>query len=290
MSDLLVLCAFLSFAGFLASGRQYAAIAGWACIVLNLWSDLPAFLSESNFLYPALALLSVPFLVITAEFLVKNDPVVLRLSRAASVAMVIWVPFALVPLLRDALISVVVTLAFALITALGHHPRMLAWDVIAENAFSNQIILGCTGILAIAMMLGLVFSEKSLSGKQVLLSFVLIVPLIFLLNLVRVAVVFIAVSDQWFVHFPDPTGTGDPHFFWAHNVFAEGLAILFLIWLLWALGRVTPGSGPLSGRCRVYTITGSGCLLHRHGTRSEHDSSCRKKTQHLSPLPPFIRY
>ena len=149
----------------------------------------------------------------------------------------------LVPLLRDALISVVVTLAFTLITVLGHHPQMLAWDVIAENAFSNQIILWCTGILAIAMMLGLVLSEKCLSGRQALLSFMLIVPLIFLLNLLRVAVVFIAVSDRWFVYFPDPTGTGDPHFFWAHNVFAEGLALLFLIWLLWALGRVTPGIG-----------------------------------------------
>lgn len=241
MSDILVLCAFLSFALFLAAGHPYAALAGWACIVLNLWSDLPAFLAESNFLYPALALLSLPFLVLTADGLRNRTPAVLRLSRAAAIAVVIWVPFALVPPLRDMLISVVVTLSVALITALGHHPYLRSWDVIAENAFANQIILGCTGILAMAMALGLAFSEKNLTGRQALAAVLLIVPPVFLLNLLRVSIVFIAVSDTWFAGFPDPTGTGDPHFFWAHNVIAEGLALLFLIGLVWALGRVVPG-------------------------------------------------
>ena len=238
MSDLLVLCAFLSFALFLPARQQYAAIAGWACIVLNLWSEVPAFLREDNFLYPALALLSLPFLAITAERLLHKDPVVLQLSRTAGIATVIWVPFALVPFLHDALLSVVVTLSFSLITTLGHHPHMVAWDVIAENAFANQIILGCTGIMAIAMMLGVVFGEKDLSSRQALLSFLFVVPAIFLLNLLRVAVVFIAVSDRWFAGFADPTGTGDANFFWAHNVIAEGLAVLFLFFLVWALVRI----------------------------------------------------
>lgn len=254
MSDLLVLCAFLSFAVFLvARQQQYAAIAGWACIVLNLWSELPAFLREDNFLYPALALLSLPFLAITAERLLRKDPVVLQLSLTAAIATVIWVPFALIPLLHDGLISVVVTLAFGLITALGHHPQMVAWDVIVENAFANKIILGCTGIMAIAMMLGVVFGEKDLSGRQAVLAFLLVVPSIFLLNLLRVVTVFISVSDTWFASFPDLTGTGDANFFWAHNVIAEGLAVLFLFVLVWALARIIPCLGVFArALVRVY--------------------------------------
>jgi len=243
MSDLLVTFAFIMFLVFFIAGRyrKYAAIAGWACIVLNLWSELPAFLRENNFLYPALALLSLPFLAITAERLLREDNFVLQLSRTAAIATVIWVPFALVSPLRDALIAVTVTLAFQLITALGNHPYMVAWDVIVENAFANQIILGCTGIMAIAMMLGAVFAEKDLTVRQAVHSFLLVVPAIFLLNLLRVAVVFIAVSDKWFAGFPDPTGTGDANFFWAHNVVAEGLAVLFLLVLVWALARIIPG-------------------------------------------------
>jgi archaeosortase A (PGF-CTERM-specific) len=244
MSDLLVLCAFLSFASFLIARQQpYAAIAGWACIVLNLWSEVPAFFREDNFLYPVLALLSLPFLVITAERLFRKDPVVLQLSRTAAIATVIWVPFALVPILRDILISVIVTLVFILITALGHHPQLYAWDVIAENGFYNQIIPGCTGIMAVAMILGVVFGEKDLPLRQAVPAFLLVVPAIFLLNLLRVAVVFIAVSDAWFAGFPDLTGTGDANFFWAHNVIAEGLAVLFLFVLVWVLARIIPRLG-----------------------------------------------
>lgn len=242
MSNLLVLGAFLSFALFLVA-RQHgvAGIAGWACIVLNLWSELPAILAENNFLYPVLAVLSLPFLAITAERLLHADPLVLRLTRSAAVATVIFVPFVLVSTLHDGLVSVVVTLVVRLITALGHHPQLYAWDVIVENGFYLQIILACTGILVIAMVLGLVLGERRLSAHQAGLPLLVVVMAIFFLNLVRVAVVFIAVSDTWFAGFPDPTGTGDPNFFWAHNVIAEGLSLLFMAALVWMLARIIPG-------------------------------------------------
>jgi archaeosortase A len=258
MSDILVLAAFASFLLFFAAGqyRQAAAIAGWACIVLNLWSELPAFLREDNFLYPALALLSLPFFVITAARLLHGDPVILRLSRTAAIATIIYLPFSLVPVLHDGLIGITVTLASGIITALGHHPQPAAWDVILENGFANQIILGCTGIMAIAMMLGIVFGEKDLSGRQTFFSCLIVVPLIFLLNLIRVAVVFIAVSDKWFATFPDPTGTGDANFFWAHNVIAEGLAVLFLLMLAGVLARIIPDLGTFArALVGVYWVT-----------------------------------
>jgi archaeosortase A (PGF-CTERM-specific) len=140
--------------------------------------------------------------------------------------------------------------------------------VILENAFANQIILGCTGIMAIAMMLGVVFGEKDLSLRQAVLSFLLVVPAIFLLNILRVAVVFIAVSDKWFTGFPDPTGTGDANFFWAHNVVAEGLAVLFLFVLVWALARIIPRLGTFAralgnvyfGRLRDLALPRQGTL------------------------------
>jgi archaeosortase A (PGF-CTERM-specific) len=93
------------------------------------------------------------------------------------------------------------------------------------------------------MALGLVFSEKDLSVRQALNAFLLSVPSILLLNLLRVAGVFIAVSDRWFAYLPDPTGTGDASFFWAHNVVAETCAVLFLAFLVWALVRLIPRLG-----------------------------------------------
>jgi archaeosortase A (PGF-CTERM-specific) len=140
--------------------------------------------------------------------------------------------------------------------------------VIAEHAFANQIILGCTGILAIAMMLGVVFGEKSLTVRQGVCSFLLVVPSIFFLNLLRVAVVFVAVSDTWFASFPDPTGTGDPNFFWAHNVIAEGLALLFLFGLVWTLARIVPRLGTFARALAVvYRDRLRGLVAPARGTR-----------------------
>ncbi len=243
MSDLLVIAALFSFVVFFFAGRwqKVAATAGWSFIVLNLWSEVPAYLQENNFVYPILALLSLPFLAITVERLLREDPVALQLSKTAAVATLIFVPFAMVPVLRDGLVSLVISLSFSLITALGHHPVMLAGDIMAENGFVNQIIPGCTGILAIAMMLGVAYGAAGLTRRQVLLSFIFVVPVIAVLNLLRVSVVFIATSDRWFSSFPDPTGTGDANFFWAHNVFAEGIAIAFLFVLVYGLVRINPG-------------------------------------------------
>jgi archaeosortase A (PGF-CTERM-specific) len=255
VSSVVVLAALAAFVLFLIPGthRNHAAIAGWACIVLNLWLELPAFLAEANFLYPCLALLAIPFLAITARRLLREDPAVLRLSVSAAVACIIYVPVALIPALQDALIGLVVTLVVALVTALGHAPSLYAWDVIAENGFYNQIILGCTGILAIAMVAGIIAGVPGASVSGKIAVAVPVSALLFLLNLARVAGVFIAVSDRWFAGFPDPTGTGDANFFWAHNVIAEGLAILLLLLLLAGLCRVLPGlTDTLRDLVRIY--------------------------------------
>ncbi|PKL65093.1 MAG: archaeosortase A [Methanomicrobiales archaeon HGW-Methanomicrobiales-3] len=243
MTDVVVLAACAAFLLFLVGGRfaTYAAMAGWSCIVLNLILDLPAFIAATNFLYPALALLAIPFLAITIVRLLREDPVVLRLSTTAAVATLIFVPFALIPSLRDALIGIVITLVFTLVTALGYHPVWYAWDIIVENGFFNQIILGCTGILAIAMMAGVIAGVPGATVRQRIAVIIPVAVLLFVLNTFRVAAVFIAVSNRWFDALPDPTGTGDANFFWAHNVIAEALAIVFLIMLVAGLSRVLPG-------------------------------------------------
>ncbi|NMB79994.1 MAG: archaeosortase A [Methanomicrobiales archaeon] len=245
MSGLIIAFALIAFLLALVPGphRKYAAIGGWACIVLNLFSEVPAFVSEANFLYPALALLSVPFMAVTTKELLQENPVALRLTCSAAIAAVLFVPFALVPLLSYTLITAVISTVFAIVTALGHQPFMVTWDIMAEHAFYNQIILGCTGILAIALITGILAMVPDATPVRRLAVILPVAALLFVLNLIRVAAVFIAVSDQWFTGWPDPTGTGDANFFWAHNVFAEGLAILFLLVLIAALVRVLPGLG-----------------------------------------------
>jgi len=55
--------------------------------------------------------------------------------------------------------------------------------------------------------------------------------------------VIIAYTEQWFPFLPDIAGNGEfgyESFFWAHNIIAEGLALLLLIGIAWGLFRIIP--------------------------------------------------
>lgn len=257
MIELLILASCLFFLAFLVPWRfrHYCAILGWTGMVLFLFAEVPYYLSINNFLYPALAVLSVPFLVITARYLIRQDTRVLQLSTAAAVAFLLYAPFEFTPL-GDWLISVVVGQTVWLIEYLGYPVELAAWDMIQRNGFRVQIILACTGIQAIAIMLGVV-SVVPTTARQKVLSFLLIAPTIYLLNLVRNASVIIAYTGQWFPYLPEIAGNGEPgyeSFFWAHNVIAEALALILLIGIAYGLFRIIPTLADYAaGLVRLYS-------------------------------------
>jgi len=222
--------------------RPYLALLGWTGIVLFLFSEVPSYLAINNYLYPTLAVLSVPFLAITAKYLLAGDLRVLQLSRAAAVAALIYAPFAFTPL-GDWLISVVVGQTLWLVQALGYDTVLSAWNMILRNGFRVEIILACTGIQAIAIMLGVAAAVPT-TTRQKILAFLLVVPTIYILNLFRNTAVIIAYTEQWFPYLPQIAGNGEygyESFFWAHNVVAELLALVLLVAIAYGLFRIIPG-------------------------------------------------
>ena len=80
--------------------------------------------------------------------------------------------------------------------------------------------------------------------RQKVLSFLIVVPTIYVLNLIRNVAVIIAYTDQWFPYLPEIAGNGEygyESFLWAHNVIAEGLALVLLIGIAYGLFRINPG-------------------------------------------------
>jgi archaeosortase A (PGF-CTERM-specific) len=245
MIEYLVLLSCVFFIVFLipSTFRQYAAIVGWTGMVLFLFAEIPYYLSINNFLYPLLAVLSVPFLLITAKFLLKSEKRAIQLSLAAAVAFLIYAPFEFIQPLGDWLISVVVGQALWTLNAIGYPTLLVAWDMLQRYGFRIEIILACTGIQGIAIMLGVASAVPS-TLRQKVLSFLLVVPTIYLLNIARNVAVIIAYTEQWFPYFPEIAGNGEigyESFFWAHNVIAEGLALVLLIGIAYGLFRINPG-------------------------------------------------
>jgi archaeosortase A (PGF-CTERM-specific) len=247
MIEYLVLISCISFLLYLIPGRhrKYAAITGWTFIVLALFVKLPDYFSENNFMYPVIAALSVPFLVITARYLLAEDVRVMHLSRAAAVAFIIYAPFEYIPVLGDWLIAVVVGQVIWILDLLKVNVTNTDWNIIARNGFRVEIILGCTGIQSIAIMLGVAAAVPT-TIKQKCYAFLIIVPTIYILNLLRNAFVIIAYTNQIFPYYPEIASNGElgyESFFWAHNVIAELLALVCLVMIAYGLFTVIPKLG-----------------------------------------------
>jgi archaeosortase A (PGF-CTERM-specific) len=247
MIEYLVLISCIGFLAFLIPGRhqKYAAIIGWTFIVLSLFYELPYYISLNNFLYPIMAVLSVPFLIITGRYLLIGDVRVMDLSRAAAVAFLIYAPFEYIPALGDWLIGVVVGQVVWILDALNYPVTLTDWNIIARNTFRVEIILACTGIQSIAIMLGVAAAVPT-TIRQKIYAFLIIVPTIYFLNLLRNVFVIIAYTEQWFPYYPEIASNGEfgyESFFWAHNVIAELLALVCLVFIAYGLFTIIPKLG-----------------------------------------------
>ncbi|MDD1685000.1 MAG: archaeosortase A [Methanoregula sp.] len=247
MIEYLVLLSCLGFLAFLVPGRhrKYAAISGWVFIVLALFFNLDYYFAENNFLYPLIAALSVPFLFITAKYLLLEDERALNISRAAAVAFIIYAPFGYIPALGNWLIGVVVGQIVWVLGLLHFSVSLADWNIITRNNFRVEIILGCTGIQSIAIMLGVAAAVPT-TLRQKVSAFLIIAPTIYILNLLRNAFVIMAYTEQWFPYWPEIAGNGEfgyESFFWAHNVIAELTALVLLVIIAYGLFTIIPRLG-----------------------------------------------
>ena len=242
-----VLISCIGFLAFLIPGRhqKYAAITGWTCIVLFLFAELPYYFALNNFLYPIMAVMSIPFLIITARYLIAEDDRIMHLSRAAAVAFLIYAPFVYIPLLGNWLIGIVVGQITGILDALRFIVTLAEWNIISRNNFRVEIILACTGIQSIAIMMGVAAAVPT-TTRQKILAFLLIAPTIYILNLLRNVFVIIAYTEQWFPYYPAIASNGEfgyESFFWAHNVIAELLALVCLVFIAYGLFTIIPKLG-----------------------------------------------
>ncbi|HRR87779.1 MAG TPA: archaeosortase A [Methanoculleus sp.] len=244
MSDYLVLISCICFLAFLIPWRyrNYFAIGGWVSIVGYLFAEFPRYISLNNFVYPTLAILSLPLLYITIKYLLRDDPRVIQVSMIAAVAFLVYAPFGYIPALGNWLISAVAGQTSAVLSAIGYPVNFQAWNMLERNGFQTEIVLACTGIQSIAIMLGVAWGVKS-ALKQKIAGFFIIFPTIYILNILRNVFVITAYTEQWFPYLPEIASNGEfgyESFFWAHNVMAELGALVVLVALAYALFTAIP--------------------------------------------------
>ncbi|EHQ35425.1 archaeosortase A [Methanoplanus limicola] len=242
------LLASISFAGFLlflfpGKYKKIFASAGWIFLVASVFANFPEYFSENNIAYPIVAFLSLPVLLITVKKCLAENENIIMLTRGAAIAYLIFAPFAYIPVLGDTLILLNVKMTETVFTALGFTYSLPEWNMFMHDIFRVEIVLGCTGIQAIAIMTGAVFTAKS-GIKQKLISVVAVVALIILMNLIRNVFVIISYTKQWFPFLPEIASNGQfgyESYFWAHNIISEfGLSLLTLIAVGYTIILINP--------------------------------------------------
>jgi archaeosortase A len=107
---------------------------------------------------------------------------------------------------------------------------MKAWNMISLNGYTVEIILACTAIESIALFMGLIGAVRA-PLNRLAMAFVVSVPVIYILNLIRDIFVVVAYGEQWF---------GADSFIIAHNYIAKAGSGIALFVISYAVLRILP--------------------------------------------------
>jgi archaeosortase A (PGF-CTERM-specific) len=209
-----------------------------------IFANFPEYLHDNNIAYPIIAIISLPVLFITIKLLLKENQTLFSVTKGAAVAFLIYAPFAYFEPAGNLLISANITIIQLFLDSVGFAYTMPEWNMFMHNIFRVEIVLGCTGIQAIAVMMGILATIPTELSKKVISAAIIIITVV-VMNFVRNIFVILAYTQQWFQFLPEISSNGQygyESFYWAHNIISEfGLSLLTIIIILIALIKINPG-------------------------------------------------
>jgi archaeosortase A (PGF-CTERM-specific) len=152
------------------------------------------------------------------------------LTSASALGALVYFPFANFPALNTWIIGNVTSQVTWLLQYLGFPAYMKTWNTITLNGYTVEIILACTAIESIALFMGLIGSVRA-PLNRLIPAFIVSVPVIYVLNLIRDIFVVIAYGEQWF---------GSDSFIIAHNYIAKAGSGIALFLISYAVLRILP--------------------------------------------------
>jgi archaeosortase A (PGF-CTERM-specific) len=162
----------------------------------------------------------------------KADDLTLLMTRAAALGGILYFSFAELATLNHVLIGAVASQTAMTLNFFGVAAIQADWNVLVLNNYPVQIILGCTGIESIALFIG-VISCVPAPPRRKLAAFMVSVPTIYILNIMRNAFVLTATGNQWF-------GLPENSFYISHNIIAKFGSIGALVLISYLVFKLLP--------------------------------------------------
>jgi archaeosortase A (PGF-CTERM-specific) len=170
--------------------------------------------------------------VIHSEFSAQDKAldITSMLTSASALGALVYFPFANFPTLNTWIIGGVTSQVVWALQYLKVPASMDAWNMITLNGYTVEIILACTAIESIALFTGLIGAVRA-PFSRLAAAFIVSVPVIYVLNLIRDIFVVVAYGEQWF---------GADSFVIAHNYIAKAGSGIALFIISYTVLRILP--------------------------------------------------
>jgi archaeosortase A (PGF-CTERM-specific) len=152
------------------------------------------------------------------------------ITSASALGALVYFPFANFPSLNTWIIGGVTSQVIWVLQHFNIPAYMKAWNIIVLNGYTVEIILACTAIESIALFIGLICAVRA-PLNRLATAFIVSVPVIYVLNLIRDIFVVVAYGEQWF---------GANSFIIAHNYIAKAGSGIALFAISYAVLRILP--------------------------------------------------
>jgi archaeosortase A (PGF-CTERM-specific) len=238
--------------------RRVAAL-GWALFAAFWLLLVPHFaFVQRSYIEGVGAAVAVPASAYTGFLVLRRRPGLLTLSRAVAVMGVLYLPFMTVPALQRFAIETTTNHGALLMETLGYDPAVTAGEEGYRSRYviegpegvnrATPVLLACSGIGSIAVVSGLVLSVGAGTRRKAA-ALAVVVPLIYALNIVRVAFITVAYGRQWFkgplvndIVLP-LFGGGEAHmvpYLVSDRIIAQSVSVVVLVAITLGLLRVLP--------------------------------------------------
>ncbi len=234
-------------ASFMPQNMLKLAIAGagWISLSVHWTLQWRHYFELGDYLNVLLTVLAAFFCLVIGIVLLRKDRSLLgningistmtsisMATTAAAVGGLSYFVFSEIPSMNEWIISTVTDQTIWLASIFGVMISRLDWNLVAVNGYRVEIILACTAIESIALFTGLIASVNA-PFRRLAPAFLVSVPVIYGLNLIRNVFVINAYGMTWF---------GDPEtsFYIAHTLIAKTGSLIALFAIAYAVLKILP--------------------------------------------------
>ncbi len=213
---------------------------GWVFLSLYWFLQPPSYIGIQDYFNAFLVIVAaiISLFMASITFQARDSKgdgyqAITSLSRAASAGGLIYFLFADVDFLNTWIISLVTNQTIWVVENLGFPVAQVAWNQLAVNGLPIEIILACTAIESIALFTGLISSAAKAPLSQKFRAFMISVPVIYALNLLRTSLTASAYGLAWF-------GTPEESFQITEHILAKIGSMIALLAISYTILKMLP--------------------------------------------------